>query len=93
MAAAYSDVYLLQDEANTANLNEYAWLFSQARAQALTTNPLIIMDSEVSTNFGTAAQMTAAAQSVNADGFYVGIPDGAINQAIQFLQNMQAAGY
>jgi hypothetical protein len=93
MAAAYSDVYLLQDEANTANLNEYAWLNSQARAQALTANPVIIMDSEVSTNFGTAAQMTAAAQSVNADGFYVGIPDGAINQAIQFLQNMQAAGY
>jgi hypothetical protein len=93
MAATYSDIYLLQDEANTANLNEYDWLFSQARAQALIANPLITMDSEVSTNFGTAAQMTAAAQSVNADGFYVGIPDGAINQATQFFQNMKAAGY
>jgi hypothetical protein len=93
ITAAYSDIYLLQDEANTANLNEYDWLFSQALAQASTTNPLITMDSEVSTNFGTAAQMTAAAQSVNADGFYVGIPDGAVNQATQFFQNMQIAGY
>jgi hypothetical protein len=93
MAATYSDIYLLQDEANTANLNEYDWLFGRAQAQALIANPLITMDSEVSTNFGTAAQMTAAAQSVNADGFYVGIPDGAINQATQFFQNMKAAGY
>jgi hypothetical protein len=93
MAAAYSDIYLLQDEANAANLYEYDWLFSQAQAQALTANPLITVDSEVTTNFGTADQMTAAAQSVNADGFYVGIPDGAIGAATQFLQNMQAAGY
>jgi hypothetical protein len=93
MVAAYSDIYLLQDEANAANLPEYDWLFSQARAQALASNPLITVDSEVTTNFGTADQMTAAAQSVNADGFYLGVPDGAIDEATQFLQNMQAAGY
>ncbi len=93
MAASYSDIYLLQDEVNTTNLNEYDWLFSQAQAQALAANPLIAVDSEVTTNFGTAEQMIAAAQSVNADGFYVGIPDGAVDEATQFFQNMQAAGY
>ena len=51
------------------------------------------MDSELSTNYGTAGQMAAAAKSVNADGFYVSITSPAIGQADQFFKLMRAAGY
>ena len=50
------------------------------------------MDSELSTNHGTAGQM-AAAKSVNADGFYVSLTSPAIGQADRFLKLMRAAGY
>ena len=51
------------------------------------------MDAELSTNYGTADQMAAAAQSVSADGYYINATTPAIAQADRFLQEMQAAGY
>jgi hypothetical protein len=92
-AAAASDVYVLQDQVNTTNLAAYAALFASARQQALAANPQAVVDSELSTNYGTASQMAAAAKSVNADGFYVSITSPAISQADQFFRLMRAAGY
>jgi len=92
-AAAVSDVYVLQDQVNTTNLIEYDALFAAARKQALAANPQVIVDSELSTNYGTASQMAAAAKSVNADGFYVSITHPAIGQADRFFRLMRAAGY
>jgi len=93
-AAAAADVYVLQDQVNTTNITEYDWLFSQARAQATAANPAVQVDAEVSTNYGTADQMAAAAQSVpKASGFYLSTTSAGITQTDQFLQKMQAAGY
>lgn len=92
-AAAASDVYVLQDQVNTTNLTAYDALFNSARRQALAANPQAVVDSELSTNYGTAQQMATAAKSVNADGFYVSITHPAIGQADQFFRLMQAAGY
>ena len=77
-AAAASDMVVVQDQVNTTNPAGYDWLFSHARQQALAANPQVIVDSELSTNYGTASQMAAAAKSVNADGFYVSIRRPAI---------------
>jgi hypothetical protein len=92
-AAAASDVYVLQDQVNTTSLTEYDALFSSARKQALDANPQAVVDSELSTNYGTASQMAAAAKSVAADGFYVSITSPAIGQAGQFFRLMRSAGY
>ena len=78
---------------NTTNLTEFDYLFNTTRNQALAANPQVQVDAEVSTNYGTADQMAAAAQSVSADGYYINATTPAISQADQFLQEMQAAGY
>jgi hypothetical protein len=92
-AAAYSDIYVLQDQVNTTSVSEFAYLYNTVRAQAQAANPQIVTDTEVSTNYGTAAQMVAAAQSVTADGYYISATTPTLPQADQFLQQMQAAGY
>jgi hypothetical protein len=93
-AAAAADVYVLQDQVNTTSITEYQWLFTQARAQALAANSAVKVDAEISTNYGTADQMAAAAQSVpTASGFYLSTTTAAITQTTQFLQKMQTAGY
>jgi hypothetical protein len=93
-AAAAADVYVVQDQVNTTTLTEYQWLFNQARAQATAANSTVKVDAEISTNYGTADQMAAAAQSVpNAAGFYLSTTTAGITQTTQFLQKMQAAGY
>lgn len=92
-AAASSDVLVLQDQVNTTNLTEFDYLFNTAQSQAQAANPQVQVDAEVSTNYGTAGQMAAAAQSVSANGFYINSTSATIGQADQFLQDMQAAGY
>jgi hypothetical protein len=91
-AATYGDIFTLQDEANVPNLSEYDLLFTKTQAQALAANPNVQVFSEVSTVNGTPDQMAAAAQSVNPCGFYVAAPGGT-DQAVQFFQIMQGAGY
>lgn len=56
-AAAASDVYVLQDQVNTTNVTEYDALFASAREQALAANPQAVVDSELSTNYGTAGRL------------------------------------
>jgi hypothetical protein len=92
--AANADVYVLQDQVNTTNIPEYQWLFNQARAQAIAANPAVLVDAEVSTNYGDANDMAAAAQSVpKANGFYVSMTSPSIAEAGDFFDTMQAAGY
>ena len=93
-AAAYADIFVLQDQVNTTNLTEFDYLFNTTRNQALAANPQVQVDAEVSTNYGTADQMAAAAKSVpTASGFYLSTTSAGITQTGQFLQKMQAAGY
>jgi hypothetical protein len=91
-AAAASDILDVQSESQTGNLSQFDWLFNNAAAKARAANPGVQVFAEVSTLNGNPAQMTAAAQSVSADGYYVAAPN-AIPQAVQFFQQMVAAGY
>jgi hypothetical protein len=91
-AATDGDIYVLQDESNTTNLSQYDSLYASSAPQAQAANSSVKVYSELSTANGTAAQMTAAAQSISPNGFYVAAP-GATAQADQFFQNMAAAGY
>lgn len=90
-AATAGDIVNVQGESQTTNLPAYDALVNGAAAQARTANPGVQVFAEVSTVNGTLAQMTAAAESVTPDGYYVAAP-GAIAEAAQFVQNMQAAG-
>jgi hypothetical protein len=90
-AATDADLYVLQDESNTTNLSAYDSLYTSSVAQARAANSAVKVYSEVSTANGTADQMTAAAQSISPDGFYVAAP-GATAQADQFFLNIKAAG-
>lgn len=91
-AAAAGDLVLVQNQSQTADISQYQWLYNSARRQARAANPAVIVNSEVSARNGTASQMAAAAQSVNADGYYVAAA-GDIPAAVRFLGLMQAAGY
>lgn len=90
-AAASCDILLLQNESYQGTAT-YASLLARVFAAARAVNPDAMVYSEVSTSNGTAAQMTAAAQSVSADGFYAAMPS-AIAAGMQFFQAMAAAGY
>ena len=90
--ATGGDIFVLQDESNTTNLSQYVSLYASAAAQARAANSAVSVYSEVSTANGTAAQMTAATESISPDGMYVAAP-GATAQADQYFQTMQAAGY
>ena len=93
LAASYSDVYLLQDQVNTTSISEYDWLFKTAQQQAIAKNPSVQVYVELSTNYGTAGQMTSAAQSVTPNGYYVTISGSTIPQADRFFKLMQSNGY
>jgi hypothetical protein len=93
-AAASADVLVVQDQVNTTSLTDYTWLFNQARSQAVAVNAAVQVDAEVSTNYGTADDMVAAAKSVpKASGFYVSMTSPAIAEAGEFFDKMEAAGY
>lgn len=89
--AAVGDLYQVQTQADEQNIPAYQALFNGAKTQARAVNPAIVMDAEVSTDRGTATQMTAAAESVAPDGYHITASDTAVFD--QFLKNMKAAGY
>jgi hypothetical protein len=91
--AKYSDIYVLQGQVDTTHVSAYAALFGSAKAQALAANPKIVVDAELSTNYGSAAQMAAAAKSVTASGYYLSITTPTIGKAVQFFQIMKTAGF
>lgn len=92
-AAACSDAVVIQSQVHTTNLDAYRWLVSRARQQALTPNPYAVILAEVSTNYGSPAQMAAAVQSAEIDGFYVSMTSSKISQAREFLKRILTAGY
>ena len=51
------------------------------------------MDAEVSTTYGTAAQMATAVESANPQGVYISTVTPEIGKTTAFLHHMQVAGY
>jgi len=76
-AAEYGDVVSIQSQALTEDLTGYAKFVSAASRQVRDRNPYALRLAGVSTTYGTAAQMAAAAKSVKsveADGFWLNVP-------------------
>jgi len=92
-AAASADVVVVQDQVNTTNPAEFSYLYNSSRSQAQAANPQVVVDAEVSTTYGTAAQMATAAESANAQGIYISTVTPEIGKTVAFLHHMQVAGY
>jgi hypothetical protein len=92
-AAANADMVVVQDQVHTTTPAEFDYLYTASRAQAQAANPAVITDAEVSTTYGTAAQMATAAKSAHADGIYINATTSALAKTATFLHDMQAAGY
>ena len=92
-AAASADILIVQDQVHTTDVAAFDGLYSAARSQAQAANPQIVVDAEVSTSYGTAGQMAAAAKSAGADGIYINATTPALWKANRFLKDMQAAGF
>lgn len=92
-AASSADILIVQDQVNTLNLPAFDNLYSAARSEAQAANPQIVVDAEISTTYGTAAQMAAAVKSANADGIYVNATTSALSKTDRLLRAMKAAGF
>ena len=92
-AAASADVVVVQDQVNTTNPAEFSYLYNSSRSQAQAANPQVVVDAEVSTTYGTAAQMATAAESAHAQGIYISTVTPEIGKTVAFLHHMQVAGY
>jgi len=92
-AAADADMVVVQDQVHTTSPAAFDALYTATRAAAQAANPAITVDAEVSTTYGTAAQMATAAKSAHADGIYINATTGALGKTKSFLHLMQTAGY
>jgi hypothetical protein len=92
-AAASADIVVIQDQVNTTNRAEFDFLYNSSRTQAQAANPQAVTDAEVSTTYGTASQMAAAAKSASPQGVYLNATTSTLGRAKSFLRIMQAAGY
>ncbi len=92
-AAASADVVVVQDQVNTTNPAEFDNLYSSSESQAQGANPQVAVDAELSTSYGTAAQMATAAKSAPIQGIYVNTTTPEIGKTRAFLHAMQVAGY
>ncbi|HEX6933897.1 MAG TPA: hypothetical protein VF162_17260 [Streptosporangiaceae bacterium] len=73
-AARYADVVDIQAQALTLDQAGYASFVAAAGTQARAANPYAIQLAGVSTKYGTAGQMAAAARAVDAGGYWLNVP-------------------
>jgi hypothetical protein len=93
-AASHADIVSIQSQALTEDTAAYSNFVRYVSAmQAKVANPYVKVFAGVSTRYGTAAQMAAAAKSVHVDGFWLNVPgpDPDIGKAVKFLQLMGGA--
>jgi len=91
-AGSHADVIDLQAQALTLDQDAYIAFVEEAAAQARAANPYAIQLSGVSTRYGTAGQMAAAAQAVEVDGYWLNVPgpNPDFAKAVEFLKLMAA---
>jgi|GEM_PF-2263185 len=87
-AAAHAEIVLVQTQVHTADTPAYQALYNSCAAQVADANPQCLAFAEVSTNYGDADQMIAAAQSVSAPGYYTSITSAEIAKADAFYRGM-----
>jgi hypothetical protein len=88
--AQHADIIDIQAQALTEDPAHYALFVKAAAIQAKNANPYVKVFAGISTRYGTAAQMTAAARSVHVDGYWLNVPgpDPDIGKAVEFLHLM-----
>ncbi len=85
---------ILQGQTLTTNLSEYDQLWSTGSQEVLSWFSTAKPGDELSTNYGTAAQETAAAQSIpSAYDLYYSVSGATVTTADTVLGNLQAAGW
>lgn len=93
VAARYADGVSIQSQAETTS-GRYEPMVRDAAIQVRAANPYALVLAGVSTRYGTAQQMAAAAQSVAqlTDGYWLNVPgpDPDISKAVAFLKLMAA---
>lgn len=90
VAAQHGDIVEVQSQALTLDVPAYSAFTSSASAQARAANPWAGHLAGISTHYGTAAQMAAAAQSVTPGGYWLNVPgpNSDIAEACAFLRLM-----
>jgi len=92
-AAASADLIVVQDQVNTTSPAQFDYRYATSRTRARAASPAITVDTEVSTSYGTAAQMATAVKSAAPDGTYINATTNTLGRAAAFLRIMQKAGY
>jgi len=89
-AASHSDIVSIQSQALTEDVKAYETFVAVTKDQAQRENPYVKVFAGISTRYGTAAQMAAAARSVHVDGYWLNVPGPApdIAKAVEFLRLM-----
>ena len=89
-AAQNADIVSIQSQALTEDVKAYETFVAVTKDQAQRENPYVKVFAGISTRYGTAAQMAAAARSVHVDGYWLNVPGPApdIAKAVEFLRLM-----
>ena len=90
VAARHADIVSIQSQALAEYPTAYEAFVNYGIAQAKYANPYVKVFAGLSTKYGTAAQMAAAARSVKVDGYWLNVPGPApdIAKAVEFLRLM-----
>jgi hypothetical protein len=93
--ACWADAISIQSQADTTSLDAFGTFVTRANAAARSNagNPYGLRLAGLSTRYGTAQQMAAAAHSVTGlvGGFWLNIPDSDFTKAAAFLRLVMAA--
>lgn len=73
-AARHGDAIDIQAQALTLDTSAYQQFTAAAASQARTANPYATRLAGISTRYGTAQQMYAAAKTVSVDGYWLNVP-------------------
>jgi hypothetical protein len=89
-AARFADVVDIQAQALTLDHGAYARFVTTAAGQVSGANPYAVRLAGVSTVYGSAGQMAAAAQAVQVDGYWLNVPgpNPDFAKAVAFLKLM-----
>ena len=91
--AAAGDIIAVQDQADTTTPSAYRALFNAARSQALAARPGVKVYTEVSDNYGTAAQAYTAATGVTFDGVFLNVANSDVSWENSLLNKFKSGGY
>jgi len=91
--AGLADIYVVQDQVDTASVTAYDALFNAAQTRAVAVNPGVKVYTELSDNYGTAAQEYTAGSSVAFDGVFLNFANSDVSSEDTLLTSFENGGY